>query len=375
MYIVLSGAKKNLGDFLITDRCKTLLQEHRPDRQLVQLPHWETLDSQLDIVNASKAIIIMGGPGFQPNFYPGVYKLVQNIENIKVPIIPMGLGWKGFPGDYLTLKNYRFTQPSLELLKKISNECQYIGCRDYMTKTVLERTGIPNALMTGCPVWYDIESIGKAMSRPKDIKKVVFTPAQDPIYRGQAVDSMKLLRNLFPHAELYCSFHRGFDANDVFTPKADEINNRLIKQQAENLGYKTVDVSFDVSKIQFYDDCDLHIGYRVHGHIYFLSKRKPSILIHEDGRGRGVSESLNVLGVDGFERTFVSRIADGYNIPILSKIIKKSLGVIKANVNTEEMMKNYINEELDSRFSRFAGVSHVIDAHYEVMKKFINSLP
>ena len=46
---------------------------------------------------------------------------------------------------------------------------------------------------------------------------------------------------------------------------------------------EVIDVSYDEKKIDMYLDFDLHIGYRVHAHIYFLSKSKPSILLHEDG--------------------------------------------------------------------------------------------
>lgn len=375
MYTVLTGAKKNIGDFLITDRCKKLLQKHRPDRSLYQLPHWENLDHYLDQINKSKAVIIMGGPGFQPSFYPKVYKLVNCLDDLKIPVIPMGLGWKGFPGDYLTLKNYRFNKTSLTLLEKMSREAAYISCRDYMTKKVLNNSGIRNVLMTGCPVWYDIDSIGKEVTTPTEIKKLIFTPAQAHIYKQQSIDILRMLKKLFSKAELYCSFHRGIDANDEFTPKADELNNQGIKKEAIALGYQVIDASYDLRKIEFYDHCDMHVGYRVHGHIYFLSKRKPSILIHEDGRGRGVSEALNVLGVDGFERLYSSIIADKSNIPFLSKNMNKIFGVITPNQNTVDILEDYLLAELENQFARFTGVGKVIDAHYEIMKKFIINLP
>jgi len=149
MYIVLSGAKKNVGDYLITERCKKLLKRYRPEHELIQLPRWRSLEKRIDEVNKSSAIIIMGGPGFQKGFYPNVYKLMPNINDIKVPIIPMGLGWKGFPGDYKTLKNYKFTKSSLKVLKTINERTKYISCRDYLTKRALERNGLRNILMTG----------------------------------------------------------------------------------------------------------------------------------------------------------------------------------------------------------------------------------
>ena len=43
--------------------------------------------------------------------------------------------------------------------------------------------------------------------------------------------------------------------------------------------------------------CDLHIGFRVHAHIYNLSKRNRSILLEEDGRGAGVNQSLGLSNI------------------------------------------------------------------------------
>jgi len=354
-YIVLTGAKKNLGDYLITERCKKLLRKHKPKHELLQLPGWESLAKYIKEVNESSAIIIMGGPGYQPRMYPKVYKLMDNLDDIKVPIIPMGLGWKGIPGDYKTLVNYEFTLESKRLLNRMSEQIAHLSCRDYMSSESLSLNGIDNALMTGCPVWYDLDSIGKEIKVSQPIRRVVYTPAQRPMYRKQSIEILKMLKKLFPEAELICSFHRGIEEKDKFTNNKDGKNNLKIAESARGLGWKIVDVSSDLKKIEFYDDCDLHVGYRVHGHLYFISKRKPSFLLHEDGRGRGVSESINLMGIDAFGRSAVKKFKpDNY-------------AVLK--------LQHYIQEELANNFKRFHGVSHVIDAHYEVMKKFIASIP
>ena len=62
-YVVLTGAKKNIGDFLITQKATELLNIFRPDRELIPYRAWENLDSHIDILNNSKAILILGGPG------------------------------------------------------------------------------------------------------------------------------------------------------------------------------------------------------------------------------------------------------------------------------------------------------------------------
>jgi len=372
-YIALTGRKKNIGDFLITDRALKILKHFKPNDDFIVIPHWKTLDDKLDLVNNSKGIIILGGPGYQENMYPGVYKLCSNLDDIKVPIYPMGMGWKGFPGDAFTVKCYKFTDSSLKLLSKISSSVKYLSTRDHQTKLVLENAGIDNVLMSGCPVWYDLDSLNKD-KRFLKIKKIVFTPAQDTKYKNQSVETMEILKEKYPNAIIYCSFHRGVGVVDEFTPKYDAKNTEFLSREAKRIGLEVVDVSYDLDKIDFYDECDFHVGYRVHAHIYFISKRMRSILIHEDGRGNGVSDALGTPGVNAYQRTKNSK-----KIELLSKkniiakfILKKANVVIKVSDITNEL-----NEKLsiiENDFEIFTKSYRFIDSNFEVMREFVESI-
>lgn len=61
-YVVLTGAIKNAGDYLITEKCKELLRYFRPDYELIQYGRWESLEDKLEVVNNAEALILMGGP-------------------------------------------------------------------------------------------------------------------------------------------------------------------------------------------------------------------------------------------------------------------------------------------------------------------------
>ncbi|MBE0472302.1 MAG: hypothetical protein IBX55_22680, partial [Methyloprofundus sp.] len=92
-YVILTGSKNNAGDFLIKHRAKKLFEAIRPDREIIDLNAWEPIDDQkLALINASKALILMGGPALQRNMYPGIYKLPANLDEITVPIATMGIG-------------------------------------------------------------------------------------------------------------------------------------------------------------------------------------------------------------------------------------------------------------------------------------------
>ncbi|MGD6816615.1 polysaccharide pyruvyl transferase family protein [Metabacillus sp. 113a] len=372
-YIALSGAKKNVGDFLITERATALLNRIAPEFEYVILPHWKQMDD-IEFVNNSEGIIILGGPGFQMNMFPGVYKLVKDLKEIKVPIHTLGAGWKGIPGDRTTEKLYEFTNSAKQMLELMNHTSAGMSCRDYQTERTLKNNGYNNVTMTGCPVWYDLNSIGKKFVAPKEIKRIVYTPAQDEVFSNQSIEVLKFLRNKYSNSEIIVSFHRGIGTVDEYTPENDARNTKKIADAAKKIGARIVDVSFDASNLNFYDECDLHIGYRVHAHIYFLSKRLPSILLHEDGRGNGVSDALNSPGIDAYRASKVySKLFGRFNKNARILSIYRKLG-FKLNVNIVNDINILINELDTQGYQRFQDVSNFIDDHYKVMERFIKNM-
>lgn len=373
MYTVLSGAKKNAGDFLITERAEALLRHLRPEREICRLPGWEPLESHLEQVNASKALLILGGPGLQRDMYPKVYKLTRDLDAIKVPIILMGSGWKAFPGDALTQERFEFSPPALRALRKMSDGAKLLSCRDSISVRMLRRAGIRNALMTGCPVWYDLPSLGKPMKLPREVKHLIYTPAQLSFFREPSIELARLLREVFPNTRLVCSFHRGIGQRDQFMSEEERLNNLAIAKSAEALGFEVVDVSGNAAADEEYGKCDLHVGFRLHAHLCSLSKRVPSVLLHEDGRGIGASSTLNVRGFDAFRRTLVGKLPLR-NARVTGLLERRLRGLQPAEQCAREVA-DYLSHLSETGFAAYAGVGQVIDAHFELMRRFAASLP
>jgi hypothetical protein len=293
MYALLTGAKSNLGDFLIGDRATALLRHFLPDARFVTVPSWKALG---DEVKGARALIILGGPGYQPHFYPGVYPLCTPIERLPCPLVPMGLGWKGIPGDAQTERTYAFSQSSLVALRWITAHTPWLGCRDVPTVNVLARHGFERTLMTGCPVWYHLPSLGQPMHLPGRVERLVFTPPQVLRYIDQAIRVAEVLAHEFPHAERICAFHRGLSD---WHSEPDRRENRRVADAAQALGFEVRDLAGSAENSRFYGSTDFHVGYRVHAHLQFLSERRPSLLLHEDGRGIGASGALELVGGSG----------------------------------------------------------------------------
>jgi hypothetical protein len=378
MYAVLSGAKKNVGDALIVERCVALLRHLKPQQELTIVPSWEPLKTEL--LRAADALIIPGGPGYQPGFYPGIYPLVHDAERLAVPLVAIGVGWKGIPGDWETLRSYAFTPSSLGLLR-VMNERGHLACRDYLTREALARHGL-DATMTGCPVWYDLDSIGAPMHRPESIERLVFTPPELPLFADQGIAVAEVLRDLWPNAERICSFHRGIGGVDQWTDPARARNNERLAQAASRLGFEVVDASGALEQIAFYARCDLHVGYRVHAHLGFSGKRRLSVLLHEDGRGAGASQALGVAGLDAFRRTVAGSIASATSrhpmtrwAPLSRLHRRLTKQSIVADETVPAALRTLLEGDLRSNFSRHAGLSARIDAQFAVMSSFIQRLP
>lgn len=365
-YVVLVGGKRNTGDFLIAQRCTALLEQLRPERELRFAASWQPIDPRAELFRDASAIVIAGGPGYQPGFHPDVYPLCPQLDELPCPVVPLGLGWKGSAGDDYALRHYTFTRRSLDALHWMTRHTPSLGCRDRLTQQVLERHGITDVSMVGCPVWYHLPSIGKSLEAPTAVTRVVFTPAQLHVLRDQSLDVARRVAEAWPDAEKYCSFHRGLDTSDAFIPAADVENNRIIAERADALGFDVIDVTGDASKLDFYDECSLHVGYRVHAHLHFLSRRRPSLLIEEDGRGAGASHALGVQGVPAFRPDHLGR---------LRRAAGRAALAYRVDERVAARVERMLAADVEAGFARFAELAQTLDSHFARMETFIRGLP
>ncbi len=339
MIIILTGAKKNVGDYLIGSRAKKLLREF-VDTDIVELDRFESQEKELDLINNSRAVFLCGGPAYAKDIYPGIYPLVSDIDAIKAPIIPFGLGWCGRP--FGQPEEFKFEARSKEFLDKIHEKILFSSCRDDVTLSVLNQQGYENVIMTGCPVWYDLDSIGKELTADSFDRIVYTTPAAPALMKQNHV-LMRELKKQFPRAELVCSFHRGI-LPDRYTSVRYGAAYAGMALDAKMLGYKVVDTAYGLNKISFYKDFDLHVGYRVHAHLDFLSRRKPSVLINEDGRGLGMV---------------------------------RTLGLPELNYDDASLVEKYNNLLADYRLGRtgdLCAAIATIESKFDVMKRFLSEL-
>lgn len=336
MFTILTGAKKNIGDFLIAEKAQQVISHITGEQNFLQFDRWLPFDDRLDEVNATRAVIICGGPAYDSRFYPKTLPLVSDLKKIKVPIVPLGLGLAGMRHE--ALPSFSFTPESLEAIRYMHSTCELSGVRDRITLEKLNQVGIQNVIVSGCPVLYDFESFGKQFTAPGEVKRIVFTPPAGKHLFGQALLLAKKIRERFPQAEITASFHRGIGP-DAYTSIKHSLHNLYLVYQLKKTGIASLDTSYNLKRIEFYRECDLHIGYRVHAHVNFISFRKPSFLLQEDTRGIGMSDVLGLSAND------VNAYAD----------------------NAIDRMVTVIDRERSLDYSSFSHIPATIDGHYQGM--------
>lgn len=286
MLVTLTGAFKNSGDYLIGHRARTLLQNHT-EHEIVDINRKELTDESYRKINQAEALLLTGGPAYQKKIYPDIYPL--DLKRIDVPIIPFGLGWKGSLGQ--APETFKFDAAAETFVHRIHEGNLFSSARDHQTVGILNRLGIKNALMTGCPAWYDEEKL-KLDFEPREVKHLVFSMPAVP--QEHVMPLLAYLAKKYPKAKKTLAFNAGYKSTRSKDRAKYTRWNYLTILRAKTLGFRPVSFESDFGKFQeVMGSADLHLGFRVHSHIFSLSQRIASALIAEDSRGISQLEALN----------------------------------------------------------------------------------
>jgi len=236
--------------------------------------------------------------------------------------------------------------------------------------------------MTGCPALYDLDYIEKPFNikSKTEVKNIVFSQGVT-FTKSKSVSeyTRKLildLKNMFPNTNLTVAFHHTLD-KEKYKQKYNKKNNFVEKHHAltdwleeNDINYKDISGGVD-SLIELYNNADLHIGQRVHAHIFMCSTSKPSVLITEDGRGRGLKEVLNGLVFDAYHGQKKLTIPE----KVIDRLKTEKEDRYLVNKKILEDVKNNLLYDLKNDNIRMKETRFQIDLHYSMMKKYIAQLP
>lgn len=381
-YVLLTGGKNNAGDFLIKHRAKKLFSHLRPDRGIIDFDAWKPLtDEQLEVINKSKALILTGGPALQYDMYPRIYAIPE-LDNIKVPITTLGIGWKSMNGEWKDTYQYPLSDSTLKLLKRIQNDGLAASVRDYHTLKVLQNHGFDNFLMTGCPAYYELAYIHKPVDIPKEINKIAYSLGvafiDSPKMETSTKNDILKLKDYFKDENFEVVFHHSLDKSKI-TSVYSQSHKRYIARHLEFAQWldtnniKYVDISGSAENlINYYSQVDLHIGYRVHAHIFMNSISKLSILIAEDGRGKATYNVINGIVIKAFD-DFVQAFT--FFEKVLIKLKLKNPDRFNHNKYILQEIKETLDYQKNVDYHFLKNSRNIIDQNFTIMQQFLSQLP
>lgn len=378
-YVILTGGKNNAGDFLIKYKAKRLFKALRPELNVVDFDGWKPLnDDQLEIINSSKALILLGGPALRGDMYPSIFPLRKNLDDITVPILVMGVGYKEDSGTWQNTHNYPFTNATTAILKRIEASEFPSSVRDYHTLNVLNQKGYKNFIMTGCPALYELDHIHASVGDLKAYNTIAFSLGVSYLtsksMKKQMQEMILSLKNKYPNAVLTVYFHHAIRLEEA--GQAEMV--AFLKKHS--IGYEDISGS-EKRLVEVYGTCDIHIGYRVHAHVHASSMSVPSILINEDSRGKGFHTVMGGMMIDGYYTLPRFNRSDASMMYKIMGAVKKIFFTIQKHSPFEayaEIPKDVLalmDYELQHGFPRTRMTRASIDVHFEEMKKYILALP
>lgn len=165
-----------------------------------------------------------------------------------------------------------FSESTCDLLKKVNDRAQVFTTRGVLTQNFCRNIGIGQAELDGDVAFYDHRFDGRKFVSGKDIDRVLIS---DPHRASAYLPALKVLyegvSELFPKANISVVQHGVNDAVGEFC-RSNRIDCVKIYED-KNMG------------LDIYDEADLHLGFRVHGHVSALKRKKYSYLLEQDGRG------------------------------------------------------------------------------------------
>lgn len=198
-------------------------------------------------------------------------KYIEKALMKKMPVFLIGSSWCIFPGiEYQT--TYKIEPKEKALLNYVLNdENSYLSARDLYTAKLLENNNIV-CDMTGDLGFFDINKMHN-----------------DFVFDGLNTVAISMPHNT--HYYKYCK-NLKFKLEEKFNCKVYLCTHQYLPN---NKSYKNLYGA--ASNLNFYNSVDLHIGFRLHGHLYFLRNRKPTLLIAEDGRSYGHLNTFDDFGI------------------------------------------------------------------------------
>src|SRR5690606_19175695 len=264
--------------------------------------------------------------------------LADFIESTDLPCLVVGLGAQASFGG----KDPKLTEGTKRFLSVVSERSKSISVRGEYTQDVLNRMGIKNTRVTGCPSLLGLS--GRTVPKVDMSKLEGLEPSNtilqstrhgfsDSVFNDDPIHvfNMSIYRYAFQNQhplllqsekpDIYLSMKRNNNAeiykkNMQFLERVYESPQRQIEEYLGKSGL----IFWDVEKwIRGISEYNMLIGTRIHGVISGILSGLPSVLLIHDERTKEMAEFFGLPNIDSqgfprFDKCLIDRAAETINL-------------------------------------------------------------
>lgn len=257
---------QNIGDALISRKTQEFIKSYDKDAEVVEIWREDQSDKAKNEILTSDHIIF-ACLAIRGNMKK-TYTLLEMILDSNIPFSVIAAGTALNMLDE-SLRQHNFTSEDKEILKKTIDRSTVFTTRGPLTQSYVQGFNKTKPYYTGDVAF---GKTGKTIKANKEIKRIGIS---DPHYIDVFEDSLRNLidnlKNSFPKAQLIGIIHgKNPSAEAIFANMGLEV--KRIYENPDN-------------GLSQYEEIDMHVGYRVHGHVSALAAGKISYLLEQDGRG------------------------------------------------------------------------------------------
>ena len=237
---------------------------------------------------------------------------VNFLETLELPLVFIGLGAQAKDYDQ---KNFTFHPSIHKLFSLLKERCQIIGLRGEFSQSVLEKFGVTNTVVTGCPSNFlnpdpDLPmKLEQKWNReifsflatgdepwPKDIRKrdaerkmINWVKNGNGIFIQQSVEPfIKYARQANPYQITDVPSHHEESLRKSIAPDMSNEEFRAFVATKMRIYYSVDQWLEDSARFDF------SIGLRLHGNMVAWQAGTPAIWIYHDSRTRELAETMAV---------------------------------------------------------------------------------
>ena len=285
-----------------------------------------------------------------------VYPYLSQIVKSGVPFGILASGTRLRPGE-LRADLYSFSDEDANLLRQASEQALFWGTRGVLTQQFCKKHGIKNAQFTGDIAFADQRFENRKFESDRNIKRIAVTDPHNPeAYKKPFVALIEQLRKVFPDADV-----------SVFLHGINPTIEGLCKEN--NIPYKRL--YHGNTGLNAYEKVDLHVGFRLHGHVSALSRRIYSYLLEQDGRGTEYGLSIErKISVPCYRyKSSPSSLFPLYRIA-------RKMGYVASHVplSAIDQVIALVNQDLKEGFDRFNGLEKQIKRFQSANLEMISQL-